>query len=43
MLSNTAVPTEYGKFRQLVVRGEVPVNEYVSQQMNLIDYNSIKW
>lgn len=37
MLSNTAVPTEYGKFRQLVVRGEVPVNEYVSQQMNLID------
>lgn len=36
-LSNTAVPKYYGKFRQQVIRGEIPVNQYVSQQMNLID------
>lgn len=37
MLSNTAVPKEYAKFRERVLSGEEPVNEYVSQQMNLID------
>lgn len=36
-LSNTAVPKYYGEFRQQVIRGEIPVNQYVSQQMNLID------
>lgn len=37
MLSNTAIPKEYAKFRERVLNGEEPVNEYVSQQMNLID------
>lgn len=38
MLSNKAVPIEYGRFRQQVLRGEVPVNEYISLQMNRIDH-----
>lgn len=37
MLSNTAVPYYYGKFREKVLRGEEPVNEYVSLEMNRID------
>lgn len=37
MLSNTAVPYYYGQFRDAVLRGEIPVNEKVSLQMNLID------
>lgn len=37
-LSNTAVPIEYGKFRQQVLNGEIPVNEEVSLQMNRIDF-----
>lgn len=37
MLSNTAVPNEYGKFRDQVLAGEIPVNEEVSEQMNRID------
>jgi phage terminase large subunit-like protein len=37
VLSNTAVPFEYGQFRDKVLRGEIPVNREVSQQMNLID------
>lgn len=37
-LSNTAVPKYYGMFRDAVVRGEIPVNEYVSLEMNRIDY-----
>lgn len=37
MLSNTAVPREYGKFRDQVIRGEIPVNREVSDQMNIID------
>ena len=37
MLSNTATPIYYGRFRDAVLRGEIPVNEYVSMQMNLID------
>jgi len=37
-LSNTAVPIEYGKFRQQVLTGEIPVNDEVSLQMNRIDF-----
>lgn len=37
-LSNTAVPTEYGKFREQVLNGEIPVNEEISMQMNRIDF-----
>lgn len=36
-LSNTAVPVHYGAFRDKVLRGEVPVNKEISQQMNRID------
>jgi phage terminase large subunit-like protein len=38
VLSNTAVPIEYGKFREQVLRGEIPVNEEISMQMNRIDF-----
>lgn len=38
VLSNTAVPIEYGKFRDQVLRGEIPVNSEISMQMNRIDY-----
>lgn len=38
MLSNTAVPKEYGRFREQVLNGEIPVNRYVAMQMNRIDY-----
>ena len=37
VLSNTAIPVEYGKFRDAVLRGETPVCEEVSMQMNRID------
>lgn len=37
-LSNTAIPIEYDKFRQQVLRGEIPVNEEVSLQMNRMDF-----
>jgi len=37
-LSNTAIPIEYGKFRQQVLNGDIPVNEEVSLQMNRIDF-----
>lgn len=37
MLSNTATPKYYGMFRDKVLSGEIPVNETVSMQMNLID------
>lgn len=37
MLSNTAVPKYYGQFRDAVIRGDIPVNENVSMQMNRID------
>lgn len=37
-LSNTAIPIEYGKFRDQVIRGEIPVNREVSMQMNIIDF-----
>ena len=37
MLSNTAVPIYYGKFRDAVLRGEIPVNREISMEMNRID------
>ena len=36
-LSNTATPYYYGKFRDAVLRGEIPVNREVSMEMNRID------
>ena len=36
-LSNTAVPKYYGRFRDAVIRGEIPVNREVSMEMNRID------
>ena len=36
-LSNTAVPKYYGEFREAVLRGEIPVCEEVSLEMNRID------
>jgi phage terminase large subunit-like protein len=36
-LSNTATPTYYGRFRDAVVRGEIPVNREISMEMNRID------
>lgn len=36
-LSNTATPIYYGKFRDAVLRGEIPVNQEVSMEMNRID------
>ena len=36
-LSNTAVPYYYGKFRDAVLRGDIPVNREVSLEMNRID------
>ena len=37
MLSATAVPRYYGEFRDAVIRGEIPVNQEVSLEMNRID------
>lgn len=37
MLSNTATPKYYAQFREQVIRGEIPVNEEISLQMNRID------
>ena len=37
MLSNTAVPKYYGMFRDAVIRGEIPVCETISLEMNRID------
>jgi phage terminase large subunit-like protein len=36
-LSNTATPTYYGQFRTAVIRGDIPVNREISQEMNRID------
>lgn len=36
-LSNTATPIYYGMFRDAVMRGEIPVNEEISMEMNRID------
>ena len=37
MLSNTAVPKYYGRFRELVIKREIPVCEQISMEMNRID------
>lgn len=37
MLSNTATPIYYGRFRDAVLRGEIYVNKEISMQMNRID------
>ena len=37
MLSNTAVPKYYGAFREAVLRGDFPVCETISLEMNRID------
>lgn len=37
MLSNTATPKYYGKFRDAVLRGEIPVCREISMEMNRID------
>jgi len=37
VLSNTATPQYYGIFRDQVLRGEIPVNELISLEMNRID------
>lgn len=37
MLSNRATPKYYKEFRDRVVRGEIPVNQYISMEMNRID------
>lgn len=36
-LSNTATPKYYGQFRDAVIRGEIPVNNEISMEMNRID------
>ena len=36
-LSNTAVPIYYGRFREAVLNGEIPVCETISMEMNRID------
>lgn len=37
MLSNTATPIYYGRFREQVIRGEIPVCKEISLEMNRID------
>lgn len=37
MLSNKAVPRYYGEFREKVIRGEIPVCNEISMEMNRID------
>ena len=36
-LSNTAVPIYYGRFRDKVINGEIPVNREIAMEMNRID------
>ena len=36
-LSNTATPIYYGRFREAVMRGEIPVCREISMEMNRID------
>lgn len=36
-LSNTAVPKYYGKFRDAVIRGEIPICKEIEMEMNRID------
>lgn len=37
MLSNTAVPKYYGRFRDAVINGDIPVCKKISMEMNRID------
>lgn len=37
MLSNTATPKYYGRFREAVLRGDIPVCKEISDEMNRID------
>lgn len=37
MLSNKATPIYYERFRNQVIRGEIPVNEFISLEMQRID------
>lgn len=36
-LSNTKTPVYYKEFRDAVLRGDIPVNKYISMEMNRID------
>lgn len=36
-LSNTATPKYYGRFREAVMRGEIPINQEIAMEMNRID------
>ncbi|MEG2513971.1 MAG: terminase TerL endonuclease subunit [Bacteroidaceae bacterium] len=36
-LSNTATPKYYGRFRDAVLQGEIPINKEISMEMNRID------
>ena len=36
-VSNTATPVHYGRFREAVIRGEIPVCKEISMEMNRID------
>lgn len=38
VLSNKAHPEEYSKFKESVLRGEIPVNRPISLEMNRIDF-----
>jgi phage terminase large subunit-like protein len=37
VLSNTATPIYYGRFRDAVIRGDIPVNREITMEMNRID------
>lgn len=37
MLSNTATPIYYGRFKEAVLRGEIPINREIAMEMNRID------
>lgn len=37
MFSNTATPKYYGQFRDSVIRGEIPINQYIDMEMHRID------
>lgn len=39
MISNTATPKYYGQFREAVLRGQIPVCQPISMEMNRIDHN----
>lgn len=38
MLSNTATPYYYGKFKEEVISGRIPVNRHISDEMNRIEW-----